>query len=45
MIHGGKPMNGYLTITPEGFDRDEDLEYWVQKCLEYNAKASKKKKK
>lgn len=46
MIHGEKPMNGYLIIDSEGFDSDEDLEYWVLKCLEYNpkAKASKKKK-
>jgi TfoX/Sxy family transcriptional regulator of competence genes len=46
MIHGGKAMTGYLTVSPEGYDMEEDLEYWVNKCLEYNpkAKASKKKK-
>lgn len=46
MMHGSKPMNGYLTISPEGFDSDTDLVFWVQKCLEFNpkAKASKKKK-
>lgn len=45
VVHGGKTMTGYLTIAPEGFDFDEDLEYWIQKCLEFNprAKASKKR--
>ena len=47
MIHGGRPMNGYLFIQPEGYDLDEDLELWAKKCLAFNpfAKASKKKKK
>lgn len=41
----GRPMKGYVFIAPEGFDMDEDLYYWVQKCLDYNplAKSSKKK--
>lgn len=45
MMHGNKPMNGYLSISPEGFDSDTDLAFWVKKCLEFNPKASKKKKK
>jgi len=47
MIHGGRPMNGYLFIQPEGYETDEDLEYWIRACLAFNpfAKASKKKKK
>lgn len=47
MIHGGRSMKGYLMVQPEGFDRDEDLEFWIGKCLEFNpkAKSSKKKKK
>ena len=46
MIHGGRPMTGYIFIEPEGFDSDEDLEYWISECLDFNprAKASKKKK-
>jgi hypothetical protein len=41
----GKPMKGYIFVSPEGSDSDEDLEYWIKLCLEYNpmAKASKKK--
>jgi len=42
----GRPMKGFVMIEPEGVDMDEELEYWIQLCLDYNpiAKASKKKK-
>ncbi|MEQ8880161.1 MAG: TfoX/Sxy family protein [Cyclobacteriaceae bacterium] len=45
MIHGGRPMKGYLFINQSGFDKDDHLEHWVRECLEFNprAKASKKK--
>ncbi len=47
MMFTGRSMKGYVFVEPEGFDMDEDLEYWVNKCLAFNplAKASKKKKK
>lgn len=32
----GRPMKGYIFITPNGFDLDKDLEYWIQKALDYN---------
>lgn len=40
-----RPMKGYLYISPEGVDMDDDLDKWVKRCLEFNprAKASKKK--
>ena len=43
----GTPMKGFVFIEPIGMEMDEDLEFWVQKCLDYNplAKASKKKSK
>jgi len=43
----GKSMRGFLMITPEGIDMDEDLEYWIDLALDFNprAKASKPKKK
>ena len=46
MIHGGKGMPGYLMIESEGYESDEALLFWMEKCLEFNpkAKASKKKK-
>jgi len=42
----GRPMKGYVFVTPDGFDLDKDLEYWIQLCLDFNplAKSSKKKK-
>jgi len=33
----GKPMRGFLFIDPEGFDREEDLDFWVGKAIEFNA--------
>lgn len=41
----GRPMRGYVFITPDGFDTDKDLEYWIQLCMDFNpfAKASKKR--
>ncbi|WP_074405596.1 MULTISPECIES: TfoX/Sxy family protein [Aquimarina] len=41
----GRPMKGFVFVTPDGFDLDKDLEYWVQLCLDFNpfAKSSKKK--
>ena len=42
-----RPMKNYVFVSPEGFDLDEDLEEWIQLCLDFNpfAKASKKRKK
>ena len=47
MIHGGRAMNGYLWVAPEGFSSYDDVEFWVETCLDFNplAKASKKKTK
>ena len=47
MIHGGREMKGYLFVEPEGYDSEADLEFWIEKCLEFNpmAKASKKRQK
>ena len=43
----GRPMKGYVFISPEGFDSDSDLAYWMQLCIDFNpfAKSSKKRKK
>ncbi len=32
----GRPMKGYLFVMPEGFDLDDDLDYWISKVLEFN---------
>ena len=41
----GRPMKGYVFVSPKGIDQQEDLETWVDLCLEFNpiAKSSKKK--
>lgn len=32
----GKVMRGFLFIDTGGFDSDEDLDFWVEKALEFN---------
>jgi len=39
-----RPMKGYLFVAPEGVDFEEDLEFWVDQCLEFNPKAKPSKK-
>jgi len=39
-----RPMIGYLYVEPEGIDLDEDLNKWVKRCLDFNPKAKKSKK-
>ena len=47
MSFTGRPMRGYIFVTPEGIDMDDDLASWLQLCLDFNplAKASPRKKK
>lgn len=45
MIHGGRPMNGFLMLAPEVYEQDEALDYWINQCLAYNPKAKSSKKK
>lgn len=40
----GRPMKGYAFVTPEGWDTDEDLEKWLNLCLDFNPKAKASKK-
>lgn len=40
----GRPMKGFVFISADGYDMDEDLEHWVQLCLDYNPLAKKSKK-
>jgi TfoX/Sxy family transcriptional regulator of competence genes len=39
-----RPMKGYLYVSPEGTDMDDDLGKWVGRCLDYNPKARSSKK-
>jgi len=37
-------MKGFLYVNPEGTDMEEDLDKWIDRCLEYNPKARSAKK-
>lgn len=39
----GRPMKGFVFVTPEGTRTKKDLEYWINLALDFNkrAKASK----
>ena len=41
----GRPMKGFVFVDLEGIDMDEDLEYWIQLCLDYNPRAKSSRKK
>lgn len=43
----GRPMKGYIFVTPNGFDTEKELNHWIDLCLLHNpeAKASVRKKK
>ena len=32
----GRVMRGFLFIDPQGFDAEEDLDFWIEKALEFN---------
>lgn len=36
----GKVMRGFLFIEPEGFDLDNDLDFWIEKALYFNREIS-----
>ena len=38
-------MKGFLMISPEGIDMDDDLDKWIKRCLEFNPRAKSNKKK
>ncbi len=38
-------MKGFIFVDPTGFDMEDDLAYWVEKCLAYNPQAKSSKKK
>jgi TfoX N-terminal domain len=46
MLMKGKEYKGYCYVNPEGFQSNNDFEYFMNLCLDYNkiAKSSKKKK-
>jgi TfoX/Sxy family transcriptional regulator of competence genes len=45
MIMKGKQLRGYCYVSEEGYKSKADFEYWLQLCLEFNARAKSSKKK
>ena len=45
MIMKEKEYLGYCYVDPIGHQRQEDLEFWINMCLDYNDKAAVAKKK
>lgn len=45
MAMTGRSMKGFVFVDPQGFDMDDDLEDWVQLCLDFSPLAKKSKKK
>lgn len=41
----GKPMKGWVFISPEGIDSIKNLTYWIDLALAFNHKAKPSKKK
>ncbi len=41
----GRPMKGFIFVEGEGIDSDEDLERWLDLCLDYNPRAKQSRKK
>jgi TfoX/Sxy family transcriptional regulator of competence genes len=45
MDFSGRPMQGYVFVTEDGFKAKKDFDYWVRLCIEFNSKAKASKKK
>lgn len=45
MIMKGRELKGYCYVSPEGYRKKKDFEYWINLCLSFNAKAKASKKK
>ena len=41
----GRSMKGFVLVPPIEVDMDADLENWVQRCLDFNPKARRSKRK
>lgn len=36
----GSVMRGFLFIDPDGFDSEDDLDFWIEKALQFNKQIS-----
>lgn len=44
MIMKGREIKGYCYVSPEGYSKNKDFEYWINICLIFNSKAKVSKK-
>ncbi len=40
----GKPMKGFVFVSPKGTNDEKDLDYWIDLALDFNKKAKASKK-
>ena len=40
----GRAMKGFVFVSPEGFDSESDLSFWIEACIAYNPEARSSKK-
>lgn len=40
-----RPMKGYVMVDDNGMKNQEEFDYWINLCLEFNSKAKSSKKK
>ncbi|MBI1824220.1 MAG: TfoX/Sxy family protein [Nitrospirae bacterium] len=45
MTFTGRPMKGFVFISPEGTGNKKDLNYWIDLAFDFNKRAKKSKKK
>lgn len=41
----GRGYKGFCYVEPEGFEREEDFNFWITLCLDFNERAKSSKKK
>jgi TfoX/Sxy family transcriptional regulator of competence genes len=41
----GRPMKGFVFVSPEGTGRKKDLDYWIDLALQFNKKAKASRRK
>ena len=44
MQNGERIMKGYISVEPDGYDLDSDLEFWIEACIKFNPEAKSSKK-
>lgn len=44
MTFTGRTMKGFVFVKEDGIDLDDDLNYWIQMCLDFNPLAKKSRK-